>query len=151
MAQGGRRTPQNNRSPVVTRSHSDPNVTLDPTTTSKATSETTPDIPVEPMTLVPQGIDVHEIVRQSILRTQSALSRIRQPGRQLNQSLDFTNLQEQPLDTGLPDNTLGSNTTDPTEALILGAGGSGIPPSPPGSSPPSSREESSDEGSSSFE
>jgi hypothetical protein len=73
MARGGRRTPPNNRSPVVTRSHSDPNVILDPATTS----ETTPDIPTEPVTPVPQGIDVQEIVRQSILRTQSALSRIR--------------------------------------------------------------------------
>jgi hypothetical protein len=53
------------------------------------------------------------------------------------------------LDTGLPDHTLGDNITDPFEALILGVGGSGLPPSPPGSSPPSSREESSDEGSSS--
>jgi hypothetical protein len=147
MARGGRKTPPNNRSPVIMRSHSDTNVTLETTTTSN----NTPDIPVEPVTPVPQGIDVQEIVRQSIIRTQSDLSRIRQPGRQLNQPLDFTNLQEQPQDTGLPGNPLGGNITNPAEALILGAGGSGIPPSPPGSSPPSSGGESSDEGSSSSE
>jgi hypothetical protein len=147
MARGGRKTPPNNRSPVVTRSRSDTNVTLETTTTSNDT----PDIPVEPVTPLPQGIDVQEIVHQSLIRTQSALSHIRQPGRQLNQPLDFTNLQEQLQGTGLPRNTLGDNITNPVEALILGAGGSGIPPSPPGSSPPSSGGESSDEGSSSSE
>jgi hypothetical protein len=73
MARGGRKTPPNNRSPVVMRSRSDPTVIPDPTTTSEAT----PDIPTEPVTLIPQGIDVQEIIcnsRQSILRTQGALS-----------------------------------------------------------------------------
>jgi hypothetical protein len=59
MACGGRKTPPNNRSPVVTCSRSETNVTLDLATTSN----TTPDILVEPMTPVPQGIDVQEIVR----------------------------------------------------------------------------------------
>ena len=123
-------------------SHSDTNVTLDPTTTSN----TTPNITVKLVTPVPQGIDVQEIVRQSLIRTQSALSRIRQPGRKLNQTLDFTKLQEQPQGTGLPRNTLGDNITNPAKALILGDGGSGILPTPPGSSPSSSEGESSDEG-----
>lgn len=144
MARGGRKTPPNKRSPVVTHSHSETNVTLDPTTTSN----TIHDILVESVTPVPQGIDIQEIIHQSIIRTQSALSQIRQPGRQLNQPLDFTNLQGQPQDTSLPENPLGGNITNPSEALILGAGGSGIPPSPPSSSPPSSGEDSSDEGSS---
>lgn len=54
MAQGGRKIPPNNRSPVVMHSRSDPTVIPDPTTMSKST----PDIPIEPMTLIPQGIDV---------------------------------------------------------------------------------------------
>jgi hypothetical protein len=54
MERGGRRTPPNNRSLIVTRSRSDPNVILDPTTML----ETTPDIPANPVTPVPQGIDV---------------------------------------------------------------------------------------------
>jgi hypothetical protein len=54
MAHGGRNTSPKNRSPVVKRSWSDSNVTLDPVTTSN----TTPDIPVEPVTPVPQGIDL---------------------------------------------------------------------------------------------
>jgi hypothetical protein len=147
MARGGRKTPPNNHSLVGMRSRSDTNVTLDPNTTSN----TTPDIPIEPVTSVPQGIHVQEILRLSIIRTQSDLSRIREPGKQLNQPLDFKNLQEQPQDTGLPENHLGGNITNPIEALILGIGGFGIPPSPPGSSPSSLGEESSDEGSSSSE
>jgi hypothetical protein len=127
--------------------HSDTNVTLETTTTSNDK----PDIPVEPVTPLPQGIDVEEIVRQSLIRTHSALSRIRQPGRKLNQPLDFTNLQEQLQGTSLPKNPLGGNTTNPTEAPILGARGSGIPLSPPGYSPCSSRRESLDEGISSLE
>jgi hypothetical protein len=148
MARGGRKTPPpHTRTHVVTRSHSDNNVTLETTTTSNDN----PDIPVEPVTPVPQGVDVQEIVRQSLIRTHSALAHIRQPGRPLNQPLDFTDIQEQLQGTGLPENPLGGNTTNPTETLILGAGGSGIPPSPPGSSPSSSGGESSDEGSSSSE
>ena len=101
------------------------------------------------MTPLPQGIDVQEIVHRSLIRTQITLSCIRQPGRQLNQPLEFTNLQEQLRITCLPENLLGGNTTNPTEAPILGAEGSGNPPSPPGSSPSSSGGESSDEGNSS--
>jgi hypothetical protein len=97
MARGGRKTPPNNRSPIMMHSRLDTNVTLDLDTTSNAT----PDIPIEPMTPFPQGIDVQEILRQSIIRTQSDLSQIRQLGKQLNQPLDFTNLQDHPLDTGL--------------------------------------------------
>jgi len=133
----------------VTRSRSDPTVIHDLATTSEAS----PDILVEPVTLIPQGIDVQEIIcnsRQSILRTWGALSRLRQSGVQLNQPLSFSNLQEDPLDTDLPNHTLGDNITDPFEALILGARGFGLQPSLPGSFPPSSREESSDEGSSSY-
>jgi hypothetical protein len=49
-------------------------------------------------------------------------------------------MQEDPLDIGLHDHTLGDTIIDPFEALILGVGGFGLPPSPPGSSPPSLRE-----------
>jgi hypothetical protein len=60
-------------------------------------------------------------------------------------------MQGQPQDTRFPENPLGSNIINPSEARILGVGGSGIPASPPSSSPPSSGEESSDKGSSSSE
>jgi hypothetical protein len=117
MAHGGRKTPPpHTRTPVVTRSHSDNNITLE----TKTTSNDNPDIPVEPVTPVPQGVDVQEIVRQSLIRTHSALARIRQPGRPLNQPLDFTDIQEQLQGTGLPENPLGGNTTNPTETPILG-------------------------------
>jgi hypothetical protein len=146
MARGGRKTPPpHTRSPVVTRSRSDNNVTLETTTTSNDN----PEILVEPVTPVPQGADVQEIVRQSLIRTHSALARIRQPGRPLNQPLDFSDIREQLQGTGLLQNLLGEHTTNPTETPTLGAGGSGIPPSPPESSPSSSGGESSDEGSSS--
>jgi hypothetical protein len=73
------------------------------------------------MTLIPQGFVVQEIIcysRQSILRTQGALSRLKQTGRQLNQPLDFSNHQEDPLGTVLPDHTSVDTNTDPFEALI---------------------------------
>jgi hypothetical protein len=130
MERGGRKTPPHTRIPVVMRNRSDISVTLETTTTSNDT----PNIPIEPVTTIPQGIDVQGIVRQSLVRTQSALSCIRQLGRQINQPLDFTNLQEQLQGTGLPENLLGGNITNPTEAPILGVGGYGIPPSPPDSS-----------------
>jgi hypothetical protein len=79
------------------------------------------------------------------------LARIRQPGRPLNQPLDFSDIREQLEGTGLLLNPLGDDTINPTDTPILGAGGSGIPPSPPHSSPSSSGGESSDEGSSSSE
>jgi hypothetical protein len=148
MTRGGRKTPTNNRSPIVTRSHSDPTIILDLATMSEAT----PDSIVELVTPIPEGFNVHEIIynsRQSILTTQGALSRLRKTSRQLNQCLDFSNQQEDPLATGLLDHSLGYSITDPFEALIQGSRGSGLPPSPLGSSPPSSREESYDEGSSS--
>jgi hypothetical protein len=44
---------------------------------------------------------------------------IRQPGRQLNQPLEFTNLREQLQGTSLPENPLGGNTTNPVESLSL--------------------------------
>jgi hypothetical protein len=145
MAQGGHRNPPNNHSPVMTCIHLEPNIIHDPTTML----ETTPNILAKPVTPVPQGIDVQEIVRQSILNNQGALSRLKQSVGQLNRPLYFSNMKEQPLDIGLPNNTLGDNITNPFEELILGVGGSGLPPSPLGSSPPSSREESSGKGSSS--
>jgi hypothetical protein len=86
MACGGRKTPPpHTRSPVIMRSHSDNNVTLETTTTSNDKLE----IPIELVTPVPQGADVQEIVRQSLIRTHSALSRIKQPRRPLNQPIDF--------------------------------------------------------------
>jgi hypothetical protein len=72
------------------------------------------------VTPVPQGADVQEIVRQSLIRTHSALAHIRQPGRPLNQPLDFSDIREQLQGTGLPQNPLGGNTTNPTETLIPG-------------------------------
>jgi hypothetical protein len=70
MARGGSKTPPpHNRSPVVMCSHSDNNVTLETT----ITSNDNPGILIEPMTPVPQGDDVQEIVRQSLIRTHSAL------------------------------------------------------------------------------
>ena len=118
MARGGLKTPPpHTLSLVVTRSHSDNNITLE----TKTTSNDNPHIPIEPVTPVPQGIDVQEIVRQSIIRTHSALARIRKPGRPVNEPLDFTNIQEQLQDIGLLQNPLGGNTTNPTVTLIPGA------------------------------
>jgi hypothetical protein len=91
------------------------------------------------VTPVPQGANVQEIVRQSLIRTHSPL----------NQPLDFSDIREQLQGIGLLQNPLGVNTTNPTKTLIPGVGGPDIPPSPPDSSPSSSRGEYSDEGSSS--
>jgi hypothetical protein len=101
-------------------------------------------ITIEPVTLNPTGGDIQEIVRQSLIRTHSALARIRQPNRPLNQPLDFSDIREQ---LGGIDLTL--NPTDPI--LTPAAGGSGIPPSPPPSSPSYSGEQSLDEGIPSFD
>jgi hypothetical protein len=91
MACGSRKTPPpHTHSPIVTRSHSDNNVTSQTTTTSNEN----PQITVEPVTPNPQGSDVQEIVRQSLLRTHGALARIRQPSRPLNQNLDFSDIKE---------------------------------------------------------
>jgi hypothetical protein len=90
MAHGGRKTPPpHTRTHVVMRNRSDNNVTLETTTTSTDN----PEIPVEPVTLVPQGDNVQEIVRESLIRMHSALAHIRQPGRPLNQPLDFSDIR----------------------------------------------------------
>jgi hypothetical protein len=138
MARGGRKTPPPpNRSPIVTRSHSNDNIPLQTATTS--TDD--PQITVEPATPNPTGGDIQEIVRQSLIRTHSASARLRQPNRPLDQPLDFSDIREQ-----LGGTNLTVNPSDPT--LNPAAGGSGIPPSPPPSSPSSSGGDSSDEGSS---
>jgi hypothetical protein len=138
MARGGRKTPPPpNRSPIVTRSHSNDNIPPQTTTTSNDD----PRITVEPTTPNPTGGDIQEIVRQSLIRTHSALARLRQPNRPLDQPLDFSDIREQLGGTNL--------TVNPTDPILTpAAGGSGIPPSPPPSSPSSSGEDSSDEGSS---
>jgi hypothetical protein len=141
MACGGRKTPPpHTRSPVVTRSHSDDNVTSQIATTSNEN----PQITAEPVTPNPPGSDVQEIIHQALLRTHGALGHIRQTSRPLNQPLYFSDIREQ-----LEGNGLLLNPTNPDRILTLAVGGSGIPPSPPPSSPSSSGEESSDEGSSS--
>jgi hypothetical protein len=113
----------------VTRSHSHDNIPLQTTTTS--TDD--PQITVEPTTPNPTGGDIQEIVRQSLIKTHSALARLRQPNRPWGQPLDFSDIREQ-----LGDTNLAVNPTDPTTNPA--AGGSGIPPSPPPSSPSSSGE-----------
>ena len=57
-------------------------------------------ITIEPVTPNPQGSDVQEIVRQSLLRKHGALARIRQPDRPLNQPLDFSDIREKLEGTG---------------------------------------------------
>jgi hypothetical protein len=54
IKRGGRKTPPHTHTPVVTCSRSDTNVTLE----TKTTSNDNPDIPVERVTPLPQGIDV---------------------------------------------------------------------------------------------
>jgi hypothetical protein len=139
MARGSRKTPPPpNPSPIVTISHSNDNIPPQTTTTSNDD----PQITVELATPNPTGGDIQEIVHQSLLRTHSALARLRQPNRTLDQPLYFSDIREQ-----LGGTNLTVNPTDPILTPI--AGGSGIPPSPPPSSPSSSGEDSSDEGSSS--
>jgi hypothetical protein len=148
MARGSRKTPPPyTLSSAVTHSLSENNITSETTTTSNNNLE----FPVEPVTPATQGADVQEIVCQSLIRTHSALAHIRQPGRPLNQLLNFSDIREQLEGTGLLLNPLGDNTTDPAQTPTLGVGGSDIPPSPPHSSPSSSGGESYDEGSSSSE
>jgi hypothetical protein len=138
MARGGRKTPPPpNLSPIVTRSHLNDNIPPQTTTTSNDD----PQITVEPTTPNPTGGDIQEIVRQSVIRTHSALARLRQTNRPLDQPLDFSNIREQLRGTNL--------TVNPTDPILTPvAGGFGIPPSPSPSSPSSSGEDSSDEGSS---
>jgi hypothetical protein len=138
MARGSRKTPPPpNRSPIVTRSHSNDNIPLQTATTS--TDD--PQIIVQPTTPNPTGGDIQDIVHQSLIKTHSALARLRQPNRPWGQPLDFSYIREQ-----LGGTDLTVNPTDPN--LNPTAGGSGIPPSPPPSSPSSSGRDSSDEGNS---
>jgi hypothetical protein len=136
MERGSRKTPPPpNSSPIVTRSHSNDNSPLQISTTS--TDD--PQITVEPTTPNPTGGDIQEIVRQSLIKTHSALARLRQPNHLWGQPLDFSDIREQLGDTNL--------TMNPTYPILNPvAGGSGIPPSPPPSSPSSSGGDSSDEG-----
>jgi hypothetical protein len=135
MARGGRKNPPPpNQSPIVTGSHSNNNITLQTITTS--TDD--PQITVEPATPNPTGGDIQKIVRQSLIKTHSALARLRQPNHLWGQPLDFFDIREQ---LGGTDPTV--NPSDPI--LNPAAGGSGIPPSPPPSSPSSSGGDSSDE------
>jgi hypothetical protein len=141
MAHGGHKTPpQHTHSPIVTRSHSDDNVTSQIATTLNEN----PQIIVEPITPNPPGSDVQEIVRQSLLRTHGTLDHIKQPGQPLNQPLDLFDIREQLEGTSLVLNPIYLD-----HILTPVVEGSGIPPSPPPSSPSSSGEESSNEGSSS--
>jgi hypothetical protein len=78
MARGSRKTPPPpNRSPIVTRIHSNDNIP--PQTATTSTED--PQITVETTTPNPTGGDIQEIVRQSLIKTHSALARLRQPNR----------------------------------------------------------------------
>jgi hypothetical protein len=79
MERGGRKTPPNNRSAFITHIFSDSTVVPNKTTTYEAQ----PIILVEPATPLLQGIDVQEIIQnslQSIIRTQGTLAKLRQFG-----------------------------------------------------------------------
>ena len=81
MARGGRKTPPPpNCSPIVTRIDSNDNIPLQTITTSNDD----PRITVEPATPNPTGGDIQEIVCQSLIRTHSALARLRQPNHLLD-------------------------------------------------------------------
>jgi hypothetical protein len=121
----------------VTRIHSNDNIRPQTTTTSNDDLR----IIVEPTTPNPIGGDVQEIVHQSLLRTHSAFTHLRQPNQPLDQPLDLSDIREQLGGTNL---TL--NPTDPI--LTPAARGTRIPPSPPPSSPSSLGEDSSNESSS---
>jgi hypothetical protein len=113
---------------------------IPPQTTTTSTED--PQITVEPATPNPTGGDLQEIVRQSLIKTHSALASLRRPNRPWGQPLDFSDIREQ-----LGDINPTVNPTDPDTNPA--AGGSGIPPSPPPSSPSSSGgDSSSDEGNS---
>jgi hypothetical protein len=141
MARGGRKTPPPpNRTPIVTRSHSQDSIP--PQTATTSTED--PEITVEPATPNPTGGDIQEIFRQSLIKSHKAFASLRQPHRPWSQPLDFSEVREQ---LGDIDPTV--NPTDPNTNPA--AGGSGIPPSPPPSPPPSSPsssrgDSSSDEG-----
>jgi hypothetical protein len=141
MARGDRKTPPPpNRTPIVTRSHSQDNIP--PQTATTSTED--PQITVEPATPHPTGGDTQEIFRQSLIKSHKAFASLRQPHRPWSQPLYFSEVREQLGDLDLTVNPTDSNTNS-------AAGGSGIPPSPPHSSPPSSPsssggDSSSDEG-----
>jgi ribonuclease HI len=141
MARGGRKTPPPpNRTPIVTRSHSQDNIP--PQTATTSTKD--PQITVELATPNPTGGDTQEIFRQSLIKSHKAFASLRQPHRPWSQPLDFSEVREQLGDLDLTVNPTDSNTNP-------AAGGSGIPPSPPHSSPPSypsssGGDSSSDEG-----
>jgi hypothetical protein len=74
MARGSRKTPPPpNRTPIVTRSRSQDNIP--PQTTTTSTED--PQITVEPTTPNPTGGDFQEIVRQSLIKTHSALASLK--------------------------------------------------------------------------
>jgi hypothetical protein len=74
MAQGSHKTPPPpNRTPIVTRSHSQDNIP--PQTTTTSTED--PQITVELATPNPTGGDIQEIVRQTLIKTHSALASLR--------------------------------------------------------------------------
>jgi ribonuclease HI len=128
MAQGGRKTPPPpNRTPIVTRSHSQDNIPPQTTTTSIED----PQITVETATPNPTGGDIQEIFRQSLIKSHKAFASLRQPHRPWSQPLDFSEVRDQLGDIDPTVNPTDSNTNP-------AAGGSGIPPSPPPSPPPSS-------------
>jgi hypothetical protein len=66
------------------------------------------------------------------------LAELRHFCEQLHQPLDFSNQQEDTLSIGTPNYTLRDILSNPSKYLILGARGSGLPPSPPDPSPPPS-------------
>jgi hypothetical protein len=141
MARGSRKTsPPPNLSPIVTRSRSHDNIPLE----IETTSIDDPQITVEPTTPNTTGGDIQEIVHQSLIKTHSALSRLRQPNCLWGQPLDFSDIKEQLGGT--------NPTVNPSDPILNpAAGGSGIPPSPPPSSPSSSGGDSSDEGNSPYQ
>jgi hypothetical protein len=96
----------------VTRIHSNDNIP--PQTTTTSTDD--PQITVEPTTPNPTGGDIQEIVHQSLIKTHSALARLRQPNYPWGQPLDFSDIKEQLGDIKLPKETL-NNVTKPSPAL----------------------------------
>jgi hypothetical protein len=139
MARGGRKTPPPpNRTPIVTRSHSQDNIPPQTATTSTDDSQIT----VEPATPNPTSGDIQEFFRQSLIKSHKAFASLRQPHHPWSQPLDFSEVREQLGDIDPTVNPTDSNTNH-------AAGGSGIPPSPPpppSSSSSSGGDSSSDEG-----
>jgi hypothetical protein len=126
MARAGRKTPPPpNRTPIVTRIHSQDNIP--PQTATTSTED--PQITVEPATPNPTGGDIQEIFRQSLIKSHKAFASLRQPHRPWSQPLDFSEVRDQ---LGDIDPTMNPTDSNPT------ARGSGILPSPPPSPPRSS-------------